>query len=84
MLTQIAEGKLIGYLTRQVEIYDAGPPSLIAEEAGARCLIGPNRGPNYVKRRKFAHFMAAANKDVEEKLMAIICHARAANVSTPH
>ena len=84
VLTQIAEGELIGYLTRQVEIYDAGPPSLIVEEAGARCLIGPNRVPNYVKRRKFAHFMAAANNVVEEKLLAIISHARTANASTPH
>ena len=84
VLTQIAEGELIGYLTRQVEIYDAGPPSLIAEEAGARCLIGPNRVPNYVKRRKFAHFMAAANKGVEEKLLAIVRHGRTANASTPH
>ena len=84
VLTQIAEGELIGYLTRQVEIYDAGPPSLIAEEAGARCLISPNRVPNYVKRRKFAHFMAAANKGVEEKLLAIIRHARTANASIPH
>ena len=84
VLTQIAEGELIGYLTRQVEIYDAGPPSLIAEEAGARCLIGPNRVPNYVKRRKFAHFMAAANKGVEKKLLAIVRHGRTANASTPH
>ncbi|MBJ68170.1 MAG: hypothetical protein CME28_09200 [Gemmatimonadetes bacterium] len=84
VLTQIAEGELIGYLTRQVEIYDAGPPSLIAEEAGARCLIGPNRVPNYVKRRKFAHFMATANKGVEEKMLAIIRHARIANASIPH
>ena len=84
VLTQIAEGELIGYLTRQVEIYDAGPPSLIVEEAGARCLIGPNREPNYVKRRKFAHFMAATNNVVEEKLLAIIRHARTANASTTH
>ena len=76
VLTQIAEGELVGYLTRQVEIYDAGPPSLIAEEAGARCLIGPHRTPSYVKRRKFAHFMAASNNNIEEKLLAIIRHAR--------
>jgi fructose-1,6-bisphosphatase/inositol monophosphatase family enzyme len=77
VLTQIAEGQLIGYLTRQVEIYDAGPPSLIAEEAGARCLIGPNRRPGYTKRRKFAHFLAAANDEVETKLLAIIRQGRA-------
>ncbi len=77
VLTLIAEGHLSAYLTRQVEIYDAGPPSLIAEEAGARCLIGPNQIPRYVKRRKFAHFMAAANAELEEKLHAIVRHARA-------
>jgi myo-inositol-1(or 4)-monophosphatase len=76
VLTQIAEGQLSAYLTRQVEIYDAGPPSLIAEEAGARCLIGPGQIPRYVKRRKFAHFMAAANEELEEKLLAILRQAR--------
>lgn len=83
VLTQIAEGELVGYLTRQVEIYDAGPPSLIAEEAGARCLIGSNRIPHYIKRRKFAHFIAAASEDVEKKLLAIMRHARVADASPP-
>jgi myo-inositol-1(or 4)-monophosphatase len=76
VLTQIAEGQLSAYLTRQVEIYDAGPPSLIAEEAGAHCLVGPGQRPRYVKRRKFAHFMAAANGELEEKLLAILRQAR--------
>jgi fructose-1,6-bisphosphatase/inositol monophosphatase family enzyme len=75
-LTQIAEGQLCAYLTRQVEIYDAGPPSLIAEEAGARCFISPGRIPHYSKRRKFAHFMAAANEELEQKLFAILRQAR--------
>ncbi len=76
VLTQIAEGQLCAYLTRQVEIYDAGPPSLIAEEAGARCFIGPGRIPRYTKRRKFAHFMAAANEELEQKLLAILRQAQ--------
>ena len=39
VLTLLAEGELCAYLTRQVEVYDVGPPSLIAEEAGARCFV---------------------------------------------
>jgi len=76
VLTQIAEGKLCGYLTRQVAIYDAGPPSLIAEEAGARCFTGPKGQPRYIKRRKFSHFMAAANEDIAKTLLTIVGNAR--------
>ena len=76
VLTQLAEGDLAAYLTRQVEIYDAGPPSLIAEEAGARCLIGPGRIPSYTKRRKFAHFMAAADERLEQTLLAVLKKAK--------
>ncbi len=72
VLTQIAEGKLCGYLTREVAIYDAGPPSLIAEEAGARCFTGLNDQPRYIKRRKFAHFIAAANEDIAKTLLKIV------------
>ena len=72
VLTQIAEGKLCGYLTREVAIYDAGPPSLIAEEAGARCFTGLKDQPRYTKRRKFAHFMAAANEDIAKTLLKIV------------
>ena len=76
VMTQIAEGKLCGYLTRQVAIYDAGPPSLIAEEAGAKCFTGAKGQPRYIKRKKFSHFMAAANKDIAEVLLDIVNTAR--------
>jgi myo-inositol-1(or 4)-monophosphatase len=76
VLTQIAEGALCAYLTRQVEIYDAGPPSLIAEEAGARCYIGEHRRPVYTQRRKFGHFLAAANDEIAEYLFAILRRAQ--------
>lgn len=72
VLTQLAEGELCAYLTRQVEIYDAGPPSLIAEEAGARCYIGEGRRPAYTQRCKFGYFVAAANDDIAAQLFAII------------
>ena len=76
VLTEIAEGALCAYLTRQVEIYDVGPPSLIAEEAGARCYIGERRRPTYTQRRKFGHFLAAANDEIAEHLFAILRRAR--------
>ena len=76
VLTEIAEGVLCAYLTRQVEIYDVGPPSLIAEEAGARCYIGEHRRPTYTQRRKFGHFLAAANDEIAEHLFAILRRAR--------
>ena len=46
--------------------------------AGARCLIGPGRYPSYVKRRKFAHFMAAADRELEQKLLAVLNRAKRA------
>ncbi|MBT5452842.1 MAG: hypothetical protein HOK90_26915 [Gemmatimonadetes bacterium] len=72
VLTRLAEGEHCAYLTRQVEIYDAGPPSLIAEEAGAVCYTEVNRKPVYSQRRKFAYFVAAANDDIAAQLFAII------------
>ena len=76
VLTEIAEGALCAYLTRQVEVYDVGPPSLIAEEAGARCYTGERRRPAYTQRRKFGHFLAAANDATAEHLFAILRQAR--------
>ena len=76
VLTEIAEGALCAYLTRQVEVYDVGPPSLIAEEAGARCYTGERRRPAYTQRRKFGHFLAAANDATAEHLFAILRRAR--------
>ena len=67
---------MCAYLTRQVEVYDVGPPSLIAEEAGARCYIGQRRRPTYTQRRKFGHFLAAANDEIAEQLFAILRRAR--------
>ena len=78
VLTQIAEGELCAYLTRQVQVYDAGPPSLIAEEAGARCLVYGGRTPTYDRRRKFSHFMSAATPQLEALLLDIIRRERGA------
>jgi hypothetical protein len=72
VLTQIAEGELCAYLTRQVQVYDAGPPSLIAEEAGARCFLHGGRTPSYDKQRKFGHFMSAATPQLEAVLLDIV------------
>ncbi|MBT3345244.1 MAG: hypothetical protein HN712_26440 [Gemmatimonadetes bacterium] len=71
VLTQLAEGDLAAYLTRQVEIYDVGPPSLIAEEAGARCMLGDGREPLYDRRRKFTYYMAAATQDLCDFLLSV-------------
>ena len=76
VLTQIAEGELCAYLTRQVEIYDVGPPSLIAEEAGARCYIGIDQRPSYTQRRKFGYYLAAANDEIATQLFNLIRQAR--------
>ena len=76
VLTEIAEGVLCAYLTRQVEVYDVGPPSLIAEEAGARCYTGDRGRPAYTQRRKFGHFLAAANDETAEHLFAILRRGR--------
>ena len=67
---------LCAYLTRQVEVYDVGPPSLIAEEAGARCYTGDRRRPAYTQHRKFGHFLAAANPETAEHLFAILRRGR--------
>ncbi|NKB70630.1 MAG: hypothetical protein GKR89_26470 [Candidatus Latescibacteria bacterium] len=72
VLTLLAEGELAAYLTRQVEIYDVGPPSLIAEEAGARCFLRDGRSPRYTARRKFPYFLAAASRQLEEDVLAIV------------
>ena len=72
VLTLLAEGELCAYLTRQVEVYDVGPPSLIAEEAGARCFLKNGRSPLYSSRRKFAYYMAAATQTLECTLFDIL------------
>ena len=84
VLTELAEGALCAYLTRQVEVYDVGPPSLIAEEAGARCYVGQHRRPAYTQRRKFGHFLAAANDEIADILFAILRRAKANNLTTDH
>ncbi len=71
VLTQLAEGSLAAYLTRQVEIYDVGPPSLIAEEAGATCFLAHGREPNYDRRRKFPFYMAAASNDLRDVVLHV-------------
>ena len=72
VMTQLAEGEICAYLTRQIEIYDAGPPSLIAEEAGACCYVAKNRRPIYTQRRKFAYWVAAANDEIATRIFNIV------------
>ena len=72
VLTLLAEGELCAYLTRQVEIYDVGPPSLIAEEAGAQCFLRRGNAPFYTKRRKFPYYMAAATDELRDVLMDVV------------
>lgn len=72
ILTQLAEGELCAYLTRQVEVYDVGPPSLIAEEAGVRCFLRNGCKPRYSTRRKFPFYMAAAGAEPKAKLWSIL------------
>ena len=79
VLTQMAEGELCAYLTRQVQVYDAGPPSLIAEEAGARCFVHGGRTPTYDRRRKFSHFMCAATPQLEALLLDVVRRQRRAH-----
>ena len=76
VLTLLAEGELAAYMTRQVEVYDVGPPSLIAEEAGARCFLADGREPRYDSRRKFAHYMSAASEEVESFLREVLRRGR--------
>lgn len=71
VLTQLAEGTLAAYLTRQVEVYDVGPPSLIAEEAGALCFVANGSEPRYDRRRKFPYYMAAASPELREFLLQV-------------
>ena len=72
VLTLMAEGELCAYLTRQVEVYDVGPPALIAEEAGARCLLADGRSPSYDRSRKFSHYLAAATPQLEIFLRQVV------------
>jgi len=72
VLTLLAEGELCAYLTRQVEVYDVGPPSLIAEEAGVRCFLKNGRRPRYSSRRKFGFYMAAATGELAATLREIV------------
>lgn len=83
VLTQIAEGSLAAYLTRQVEIYDVGPPSLIAEEAGASCFLTGGATPNYDRRRKFPFYMAAASADLKTFLLEVQRRGSASTRSSP-
>ena len=72
VLTLMAEGELCAYLTRQVEIYDVGPPSLIAEEAGARCFLKNGQAPRYQRRRKFNYYLGAASEALEATLFEVL------------
>jgi myo-inositol-1(or 4)-monophosphatase len=71
-LTGVAEGAFCAYLTRQVEVYDVGPPSLIAEEAGARCFLKDGSAPTYKRRRKFGHYACASTPELEVLLMDVL------------
>ena len=72
VLTLMAEGELCAYLTRQVEVYDVGPPSLIAEEAGARCFLKNGQAPRYQRRRKFNYYLSAASEALEATLFEVL------------
>jgi fructose-1,6-bisphosphatase/inositol monophosphatase family enzyme len=72
VLTLLAEGELCAYLTRQVEVYDVGPPSLIAEEAGVHCFLRNLQPPSYSSRRKFPFYMAAAGSAPYAKLRQML------------
>ncbi len=76
VLTRIAEGQLCAYLTRQVAIYDVGPPSLIAEEAGARCMLRDGREARYQGGRKFSYYLCAATPQLQELLLGVVRHGR--------
>ncbi len=75
VLTQMAEGELCAYLTRQVEVYDVGPPSLIATEAGARCALKSGQSPLYHHRRKFPFYLCTASRELEATLSSLL-HSR--------
>ena len=72
VLTQMAEGELCAYLTRQVEVYDVGPPSLIATEAGARCALKGGQAPRYRNRRKFPFYMCTASRELEATFSSLL------------
>ena len=72
VLTLMAEGELCAYLTRQVEVHDVGPPSLIAEEAGAACFLRRGRMPYYRARRKFGFYMAAGDPELKHFLLSLV------------
>lgn len=72
VLTLLAEGELAAYLTRQVEIYDVGPPSLIAEEAGARCFGRRGQELLYKGRRKLPYFLAAPDAGTAAFLLDVL------------
>ena len=72
VLTQVAEGELCAYLTRQVEVYDVGPPSLIATEAGARCALRGGQAPRYHHSRKFSYYMCTASRELESTLTHLL------------
>lgn len=63
VLTLMAEGELAAYVTRQVDVYDVGPPSLVAEEAGARCFGRRGQELVYRGRRKLPYYLAAPDED---------------------
>jgi fructose-1,6-bisphosphatase/inositol monophosphatase family enzyme len=72
VLTQVATGELCAYLTRQIEVYDVGPPSLIATEAGARCYLKNGQVPRYHQRRKFSHFICTADEAIAARLFEVV------------
>ena len=72
VLTQVALGEICAYLTRQIEVYDAGPPSLIATEAGASCYLKNGQSPQYHRRRKFSHFICTADATIAARLLEVV------------
>ena len=58
------------------ENFDHIEIALNYKEAGAKCFTGAKGQPRYIKRKKFSHFMAAANKDIAEVLLDIVNTAR--------
>jgi fructose-1,6-bisphosphatase/inositol monophosphatase family enzyme len=82
VLTLMAEGELAAYMTRQVEIYDVGPPSLIAEEAGARCFGRQGQELLYTKRRKLPYFLAAPDEDSAAFVLDVVQRSQAAARTT--
>ena len=46
-----------------MDVYDVGPPSLVAEEAGARCFGRNGQELLYRSRRKLPYYLAAPDED---------------------